>query len=103
MRVYGDTSHHDGVRQQARFEVSDPSGKEYSLLLTQRGLGSSAVYKINIHETLNGRDELIFTMQAGMPVTERLKSDGVYIGSSCQTTNDSGSELLYGCYDNRVW
>lgn len=102
LQRYGDDSHHKGVVRQARFESFDGDGRQYSVLLTQRGLGSSAVYKANVHEVLDSKYESIYTMQVGSQVvSSTLKSQGEIIGGEFEWPSSVGSNLLYGCYGNQ--
>lgn len=98
MDEYGEPSHHDGVTRQARFEVNDIDGRECSLLITQKGIGSAAIYNVRVHETLNGKHESIYTMQNGTGVLESLKISGEDTYGPYQWPASTGSNLLHDCY-----
>lgn len=98
---YGQPSQHPNVRRQAKFEVYDLDEREYSLLLTQRGLGSAAIYSLRVHETLNGKHESIYRIQNGRGVQERLKISGDDTYGPYEWPASTTSNLLQGCYDNQ--
>ena len=103
MAQYGEGSNRDNVANEARFETTSLIGESYQLLLIQKGVGSAAIYKAYVHQTLDGRDQNIFTFQAARGVVEQQKTNGQPVGRPYEWPADLASNLLYGCFERRIY
>lgn len=103
MEQYGEESPRDGVHSEAYFETTGVDGEDYKLLLIQKGVGSGAVYKAYVRQALDGTDQSIYTIRPGDGVSEQQTTLGRPVAGSYKWPAYVGSNLLYGCFDRRVY